>query len=262
MDTKIFYFTGTGNSLAAARSIAEGLGDSELVSIAEVFNKKVDTSASRIGFVFPVYAWSIPCMVADFVRKLDLKKEQYIFAVAACAGTAGSTTLHLQKILKERGGELSAGFIVAEHDNSLSETPGFIKVIRKIRGRKYSSMVERLPEILDIVKNYREYKPDTSSWIVNIMSNMMEGKTGAFFKKADENFRTNSGCNGCGICANICPRENIHITDQKPAWNHNCVQCMACIQWCPKEAVEYTNMAITRKHYHHPNVSLNDMKLR
>jgi flavodoxin len=33
METMIFYFSATGNSLAVARSIADGLGNTELVSI-------------------------------------------------------------------------------------------------------------------------------------------------------------------------------------------------------------------------------------
>lgn len=260
MQTIIFYFTGTGNSLAAARKIANSLGETELVSIPELFQKKTVISASRIGFVFPVYGWTVPRMVTDFVRKLDLKKEQYIFAVATCAGISGNALLHLAKILNERGGVLAAGFVAVEADNSLMEMPGIIKVARKLQSKKYLSVQERLPEILDTIQNCRNHKPDTSSFITNTMSNFMEGKCGELLKAADANFRTTIGCIGCGICKQICPRQNIQIIAQKPVWNYDCEQCMACIQWCPQEAIEFSNHPITKEHYHHPEVSLKDMK--
>ena len=42
MKTIIYYFTGTGNSLAAAKKIAEGRGDCELVPIALLRNTTGD----------------------------------------------------------------------------------------------------------------------------------------------------------------------------------------------------------------------------
>jgi hypothetical protein len=61
--TKVYAFSGTGNSLAVARVLARRL-DAQLVSIrAEMDRERVIASAEAIGLVFPVYHKSIPMIL-------------------------------------------------------------------------------------------------------------------------------------------------------------------------------------------------------
>jgi len=92
MKTKIFYFTGTGNSLSVARDIANELEDAELVSIPEIIDVNIEADAPVIGIVFPVYMWGMPSMVVKFVKKLEIDTNQHIFAVTTCAGLPGENT--------------------------------------------------------------------------------------------------------------------------------------------------------------------------
>ena len=66
MRTDIYYFSGTGNSLAIAQNIAEELGDTRLIPIPKAVQNGLDTTAPQLGLVFPVYVWGLPRMVADF----------------------------------------------------------------------------------------------------------------------------------------------------------------------------------------------------
>ncbi|WP_408610337.1 EFR1 family ferrodoxin [Lacrimispora sphenoides] len=43
----------------------------------------------------------------------------------------------------------------------------------------------------------------------------------------------------CGKCAELCPLNNIILTDGKPVWGNHCTHCMACLHRCPTEAIEY-----------------------
>ncbi len=70
MKNRIYFFTGTGNSLNAAKKIAESLPDCELVAICKDTTLEVPSGCERIGFVFPNYAGGPPKMVADFVRNM------------------------------------------------------------------------------------------------------------------------------------------------------------------------------------------------
>ena len=130
MKTKIFYFTGTGNSLAVAKNIGSELGDTELVSIPAVIKGDIIADTPVIGLVFPVYIWGMPNMVVDFVNKLKLDNNQYIFAVATCAGIPGETLIQLQKTLQKGGSNLDAGFIVKEAPNTIQKDNMFVKIAR------------------------------------------------------------------------------------------------------------------------------------
>ena len=49
------------------------------------------------------------------------------------------------------------------------------------------------------------------------------------------------GCNGCGACANNCPRGAIRMlgkSNPRPYWTITCEQCMRCAGYCPRQAVE------------------------
>ena len=87
IQTTLYYFTGTGNSLHIAKCLKEKLDGCELISIASLINQdSISATSEKVGFVFPVYAWSLPKIVYDFVEKIDLSNTKYIFAVATMGG--------------------------------------------------------------------------------------------------------------------------------------------------------------------------------
>lgn len=74
-------------------------------------------------------------------------------------------------------------------------------------------------------------------------------------------FRVTNACNGCGICASVCPTQNIKIKNGKALHGDNCAACYACLHWCPKYATHLMVPILkNRPQYHHPLVSLKDMK--
>ena len=57
MKTTIYYYTGTGNSLWVARAVAEGLGETNLVSIPDCRDDELIGNSDTIGLIFPVHIW-------------------------------------------------------------------------------------------------------------------------------------------------------------------------------------------------------------
>ena len=116
MKTIIYYFTGTGNSLAVAKKICGSLGDCELVPVVSMAGTQgeVIPPADRVGIVCPVYFLGLPTIVARFAEKLDLSRSGYTFAVVTLGGSGGASALRqLDGILKERSGRgLDVGFMV------------------------------------------------------------------------------------------------------------------------------------------------------
>jgi ferredoxin/flavodoxin len=265
MGNKIFYFTGTGNSIAIAKTLADTLGDTELVSMASAMQEDVDIRGERIGLIFPVYAWGMPRLVVDFTRRLKPESGQYVFAVATCGGTPGKTLVQLDKSLKRNGSKLDAGFAVrGSFLISLegSNEEGLIKFMSRI-GRKTTPKAasERLPEITQMVKERGSHKPETSNEAVNMIGSMLYGVALKMFQKMDRNYSATDACVSCGTCARVCSRENVSLEDGRPVWHHNCESCYACLAWCPQHAITFSGNA-PKPPSHHPDVSVADVLLR
>jgi flavodoxin len=115
MKTVIYYFSGTGNSLAVARDIAEKTSG-KLIFIPSVMDQQIImTDADVIGIVFPVYfravLGGIPLIIRRFTKKLADISSKYIFAV--CTYGMGPPDFSiLSNAIQSRGGKLAAGFAV------------------------------------------------------------------------------------------------------------------------------------------------------
>lgn len=262
MSTKIFYFTGTGNSLAVAQDLANALGDAQLLSIPKVLNENIDTKADKIGFIFPVYMWGIPSMVVEFVEKLYLDPDQYIFAVATCAGQPGETLVQLQNLLETKGINLNAGFAVREAANTIQKDNLFIKmaVVIEHKEKVTISGKDRLSEIVETITHQKTHKPETSSRLLNMYGGMVYSMAMPRIKTMG-NFYIDETCNSCQTCQKICPADNIQIVDEKPVWDGNCEFCQACVQWCPRESIHIKNEDLSRR-YHNPQIRVKDILLR
>jgi ferredoxin len=261
MQTKIFYFSGTGNSLFVARNIASGLEDVELVSIPNIINGKVDTTAEAIGFVFPVYGWGLPQIVEDFVAKLSLSQDQYIFAVVTCAGTQGGTLLQLKKKLQEKNNDLYASFAIREKAHTPMKQVAIEKFVIWLNRRSRPLPIEdRLQEILTIIRQRQRHKPEigssSSAWLG---TTILHKSVLQVFKKLGKDFSANEKCNHCDICQKVCPRKNIKRESNKITWHDNCELCFACLNWCPQRAIRFKRELLPQKRSHHPEINVSDI---
>ncbi|GIM29968.1 iron-sulfur protein [Clostridium polyendosporum] len=285
----VYYFTGTGNSLAIARDIAETI-NAELISISSVVeNETVKTDADMIGIIFPVYHQGIPYIIKRFVNKMVNLDKKYVFGVCTYGDSPGISLEYLDKAIKSKGGRLSAGYGVRMPYNYL--TPSFVIKdffnsfgLREITIEKQQKMFndwdKKLEGIKEDLQSRKIGKLETQAKIIEKLVDFLnlretlqktvwlkiarfEGYTNLSFVESlqlmDSAFNCDERCNGCGICSKICPVKNIKMVEGRPLWQHHCEQCFACLQWCPKETVQFRNGTMCGKRYHHPKVKLSDM---
>ena len=261
MTNTVYYYSATGNSLVLARRIAEELGDTELIPFAKFKTEGIRKDSARIGFVFPVYAWGAPRTVTEAITQMDLSAIEYCFAVASCGGTAGGTLPRIRSLLKKKGGNLHAGFIVLSpsYYQAAEKSPQatMISIIHKLSGKTPKTDTERLSEIISTIKDKKSHRPERSALLGSLLGNMLHGVAVDQLAKQDANYATTSACNGCGTCWRICPRNNIAIEQKKPIWKHDCDACGACITWCPNNAIVNGETPATAS-LHHPQVELQD----
>ena len=263
MRNRIFYFTGSGNSLAIARSLAEGLGETEVLPIAKSLGGFAGTTEERIGIVSPVYSWGPPRMVAEFLKRFRTKPSQYVFAVSHCASTYGATLRRISRSLRSSGSRLNAGFVVRHDIHVLQPGVDEIAVIRlakrlnKVVPRPLS---ERKDELLHAIVSKADHRIEVSNWTSATFGQLMHSGAMLGFKRQGRDFTANDACVSCGICTRVCPRKNIYLVDGRPTWRQDCEACNACILWCPQTAIRFRGHAPTEPR-HHPGVTLPDMLL-
>ena len=257
MKAAVYYFTGTGNSLAVARDIAKSL-EGELISIPSVIQQElVRTDAEVIGVVFPVYIWGMPLIVERFIKKLANLQDKYVFAITTYGGMPGATINFLAKVIESCGGRLAAGYAVHMPGNY---TPMYGAIAPEKQERLFARWRSRVEEIADAVKNRRQGIRENSSFLVNLFFSHLVYRAGApHIPKLDKDFYVDEKCNGCGACARIYPVKNVEISGGRPVWLGACEQCLACLQWCPKESIQYGKATARRRRYHHPDVTLDDI---
>jgi ferredoxin len=257
MKTIIFYFSGTGNSLKVAKDLAEKIKDTTLIRITSDYNFKKDlTEFDRIGFIFPVYVWGPPLLVNEFVEKLNIPKDKYIFAVTTCGGIPGATLIYFQKLLEKKGIVLSSGFNVRMPGNFL---PLYGARPIKSQEKMFEKEKNKIEKISSSILENKKTKIQKSFCLFNWISIALYKTTAHNLRKMDKIFWANDSCNSCGICEKVCPVKDIKIIEGKPVWSNKCEQCMACIQWCPVSAIQVGKISPKRKRYHHPEININEL---
>jgi len=250
MNKTIYYFTATGNSLHAALYIAEGLGDAEGLPPAEVVSvtkagMNVKCNSDVIGFVFPSFCWGMPNMMRDFIASGDFNKDAYFFTVVTCGASPGGSAFDADALLREKGAKLSYSAKVKMVSNYIP--------MYEINTAAQDEVLAKAERELDIITgDLKERKSNAfkkARLISKIHKMMMKD-----CKTEDKKYNVSDACDGCGICAAVCPAGNIELPDGKPGFKHNCEHCIACIHWCPRRAINYKDKTQKRKRYHHPKV--------
>ncbi len=227
MTTKIFYFSATGNSLEIAQAIG-----GELYSIPEVLKSdSFNFSADKIGFIFPCYALGVPKIVEEFLNKVTVKAD-YIFGVMTYGEHAGGGLHHFQQIAIKNKIPLYYCEQIKMIDNFLP----FFAMEKQFANLNKKNIPGHKKNIANDINNGKifcrkiNFIKATLSKIIRMLYN--------FFNKGkfDKKFIVEEQCNLCGLCAKVCPVENIKVNSHVE-FQHNCITCLACTHRCPQNAI-------------------------
>ena len=247
---KIFWFSGTGNSLWVAKKIAYAL-KAQLVNIAHTRDEEtVCVEDNEIGFVFPTYLGDIPRPAKEFLLKLRAPKDTWFFAVMTSGeGVSGVSFNCIDRALYAQGQKLSLGRNMVMPGNLLKSAA---KLEKGILGDTEGELKEVL---WDIFHRTSDYVSENKGPGKRFVQNTPFASPNALIKR----FRITESCDGCGLCAELCPTGNIQISDKKAVHGKNCANCFACRHWCPKAAtVPLLPMYRKRPQYHHPSIRPKD----
>ena len=275
----IFYFSGTGNSKWAAKTLALEIGDT-LVSIPEVINSDCSFTLEKdehVGFIFPIHGWRVPNIVKEFLTKLTIKTlgedtshvKHYCFCLVTAGDSIGKAMERFQQQLKSVtvNDALSlkavCSLIMPE---SYVGLPGMDVDTKEKELEKKELASKQLKEFSKILTQH-PHTDNNQIWgwnqlIRGPIPSFFSGPVGGFFERlliTDKPFHVDSRrCVKCGICANVCPVSDIKGgLGFEPEWLHNgkCLTCFSCYHHCPHHAIEFGKRTQKKGQYFYNKLS-------
>jgi len=107
----VYWFSGTGNSLYAAKYLAAELGEIPLHPMSSgAPSGTVGGKGEKVGFVFPSYYGNLPRTLRVFLHGLNVHPDTYLFAVVTMGSGFGQGSIAaIEAALKDKGLQLNYG---------------------------------------------------------------------------------------------------------------------------------------------------------
>jgi ferredoxin len=262
MKTVIYYFSGTGNSIAVSKQIAAAVGDCEVVPIASLRDTtgEITPVAERVGIVCPVYFSGLPLMVAEFASRVNYSHCRYSFAVVTLGGSGGSPALkqldHL--IVNSHGRGLDAGFSIRMPGN-------YILMYSPPVGKKQADILasadQQVKKIIPVIERC-EHQDIRMAIFGKLLHSVAYPWFASHARNKGQTFSVTSACTSCGTCVRVCPADNIDLKQGKPVWKDRCEVCCGCIHLCPAGAIQAGPRTAKRQQYRNPSVSITELEMQ
>ncbi len=250
----IFYFSGTGNSQAIANEIGKTQNE-KVIAISQAIKAERFTyslkSNEKVIFVFPIYAWSPPQLVVDFIKKLSFNNgtPTYISIIVTCGENIGETETVVEEILREKNWSLQSFYTVVMPNNYLIfgtvDSKEEVKIRLQTANKKLIEINEDLSQLKEVRQTIKGHFPKVMTFV--------GGKLFNSYGRNIKPFYANDHCISCKVCEKVCPTGCITV-EGKPRWDGECTQCLACLHYCPKSAIQYGKKMGDKARYTHPDI--------
>ena len=255
----IFWFSGTGNSLWAARQLARLTADGRIVAMAQCpagsgcrFGL---AKGEAVGFVFPTYSWGLPPVVGAFISRLQLDgytpDGNHCYAVVTCGDDVGLTDRILRRRLSRAGVRLDAAYSLTMPNNYVC-LPGFDTDPAALEASTLGSAHSRIATLAHRIGQPRQVTEVTRGSMAWLKSRVLNPLFGLALMSPRPFHSLQSRCTGCGKCARMCPLGNVSLSGGRPQWGSRCTMCLACYHSCPAHAVHYGRATLHKGQYQCP----------
>lgn len=243
----ILFFSGTGNSEYCARFLANRLGDEVLDIKDRIRSKDFSALESERSWVIcaPTYAWRMPAVVYDFLRKTELKGSKGLYFLMTCGGQIGKAEKYNLALCDKIGKDYKGTAKIKMAENYLAMFEVTDENEEELLMKQAYGLLEEVSAKISKSENLETVKE-------GFLGTVLSGTVNEMFNKyylRDEKFTVKESCISCGICEKKCPLGNIEIKEGKPVWKGNCTHCMACICHCPEKAIEYGKKSVGQRRY-------------
>ncbi len=241
MSTCVYYFSGTGNTAHAALTLTrelQRLGLNVILKNIELYPEP--EAAENEVFLFPVYAFVMPEIFSSYLKMLPSSGAPasvlaVLGAMKGVPGEEGYALTEAVRLLRRKGREVRLTDILnypesftavippPDEETSVELTTRAAQRVRELARDIYAGKITLRPK--------------------NILGRWLSAITGFLFKHLGrrglgKTYVADPDCNGCGVCAKICPAKAIELEGGLPRWNLRCQACQRCINFCPRSAIQ------------------------
>ncbi len=243
---KVYYFSGTGNTLYATKEVTKDVQGVELISIKKSLGENIRPTGA-VGIAFPLYAFGLPKMVKQFLAESDFSQVDYFFALQTRSASPGRAFTDLQKFANRK---LNASFVVnmpsaylvfGELESDEKREKILCKASKKLQKIKVQIEAQAKNKVREILSLKLFFTLIYKLW--------------SRFSDLGKKYFVDNKCTGCGICSKVCPSGCITMQSSEPVWSAGkCESCMACINYCPTRAIQLNVKTKGYGRYHHPAI--------
>jgi len=230
----IYYFSGTGNTLLAAREMKKTFEEKglncALHRIETSDPQKIDLTHA-IGLAFPIAAFTTYPLVLDFIYRMPEAKGTKAFALSTMGGLSLCAMGPLKRILKQKGYLPIGAKQVIMPSNLWAKKYDETKVQKTIdKGQRTTRKFA-----LDLISGKARWV--RFPLIPDLLFPLFRSKR--VWQSTPDYVKVNAEkCTKCAQCVEMCPVGAIQINEALVISNA-CQWCMRCISYCPEKALYY-----------------------
>ena len=219
-----------------------------------MWQESIEIADDAVGIVCPVYNCEMPMMVREFMRKARIRTEYFFFVYTYGMGF-GEAYAHARLAAQEAGLTLSYVNAIQMVDNFIP----YFDMQEQIDTLPRKDVEGQLKTVCGDIAARKSVDVRITA-ITKAQMAMYHKQLAQRWLRKDTalSYTVNDRCIHCGICAKVCPANNITVTRDKVEFSAHCEVCYACLHNCPQSAIHMPLEAGTA-HFRNEHVTLNDI---
>ena len=232
------YFSGTGNTKYCIEKFLEECGD-DIKSYSIEDEKAVSEikNHEKIVIAYPVYYSNIPKILSDFIKNNStIWQDKEVFVIATMGLFSRDGAGILARLLKSYGAKILGGLHLKMPD-CISD----VKLLKRTLDENKEIVKKAEEKIKNSADNFKKGGyPQEGIGLLYHIAGLFGQRLYCYnaTKNYSDKLKINrEKCIGCGICANVCPMNNIEIIENKAVGSNMCTKCYRCVNKCPTQAI-------------------------
>ncbi|MCI8944586.1 MAG: 4Fe-4S binding protein [Clostridia bacterium] len=235
----ILYFSSTGNSLQIAQKVQKKFGGG-IFYIPKYLSDGCEFD--RIFIVTPIYSYGMPMHVYELLPRLDKEKE--IIIIQNYGGMSGNADRLTYEYCLEHSLNIKSIYKIKMPENftlTLSVPKYYMNNLLRKSDKRIDNILQKIADREFVLP--KKTKTKEKVYLKNKANWHLIGRR----------FSVTDDCVKCGKCVDLCPSQNISLTNKGIVFADKCVACLGCYHRCPKKAIVYLNKS-KKDRYVNPNI--------